>query len=133
MISIPPKIFRPKVTSQYTTPDYDTIVDDGVFDFTNYGNCVFKPKLTWDPGDREDIIKYDPLKHEKELLENIIIGDSVDEFWKKEIINEVINYWDCFAKEGVWRPIIGYEFAIDTVTIATTILTSIVDVDQDLQ
>ena len=40
-ISLPPKIWRPKVTSKYKTPDYADDIDDGIFDYAAFGYCVF--------------------------------------------------------------------------------------------
>ena len=50
MIEVPPKLWQPNITSRYRTPELD---DDGVSDiisYTQYGKCVYKPKLDWSPG-----------------------------------------------------------------------------------
>ena len=39
---------------------------------------------------------------------------SVDPTTKDSLISLVTTYWDCFCEEGARRPIIGYEFAINT-------------------
>lgn len=100
--------------SQYRLPEYATEIDDGVFDFQHYGNCVFRPKLTWDPGERDDLIAFDPSKHMDELQSGLRINPLVDASVKDDIIQIIKDYWDCFAVEGVRRTILGYEFAIDT-------------------
>ena len=100
--------------SQYKLPEYATDIDDGVFDFKHYGNCVFRPKLQWDPGDRDDIILFDSSKHDKELQVGLKINPNVHQDINEEIIQIIKEFWDCFAVEGVRRTIIGYEFAIDT-------------------
>ena len=33
------------------------------------------------------------------------------------ITNVIIKYWYCFFKEGAWRPILDYNFIIDTGTV----------------
>ena len=47
MIEVPPKIWRPKVVSRYTTPllDDDDIGD--ILDYGQYGKCVYKPDFDW--------------------------------------------------------------------------------------
>ena len=61
---------RPKVTSQYTTPDYDTIVNDGVFDFTNYEKHVkAKSQVPWSH-DKDEVL-LDRQKSRQLLGENL--------------------------------------------------------------
>ena len=43
LIILPPKIWRPKFTSKYKTPDYANDIDDGIFDHVAFGNFVFSP------------------------------------------------------------------------------------------
>ena len=56
LISLPPKIWQPKVTSKYKTPDYANDIDDGIFDYAAFGNCVFCPDLSWEYAKRNDLI-----------------------------------------------------------------------------
>lgn len=100
--------------SKYTLPEYTDDVDDGVFDYTPYGKCVFKPTPTWTPGTRTDLIHFNQERDMPTLLADLKIGSSVDAAARNELIEVIKDHWDCFAKEGVRRPIIGYEFAIDT-------------------
>ena len=113
LIDIPPKVWRPKVQSRYKLPEYTNDISEGVFDFTHHGKCVYKPKLTWEDRQRDDIISFDEDLHMEDLLTNLRIGDTSDEI-KQELITVIKNFWDCFAKEGVRRTILGYEFSIDT-------------------
>ena len=73
VIEVPPKIWKPKVVNKFRVPD-NSDLDDGVFDFTNYGKCVFKPKGSWDPGTRNDIILFDSSVDSKELLKDLKLG-----------------------------------------------------------
>ncbi len=114
LIDIPPKIWRPKVKSKFQLPEYANDISEGVFDFEHHGKCVFRPKLTWTPGKRDDIITFDAAKDMPQLLADLRIGPNVSQPIRDNIISVISEYWDCFAKEGVRRPIIGYEFAIDT-------------------
>ncbi len=114
LIDVPPKIWRPKVQSKFQLPEYTNDISDGVFDFTPYGNCVVKPSLSWSPSARDDLIIFDESRDMPTLLADFKIGSHVADNTKKEIISVIKEYWDCFAKEGVSRSILGYEFAIDT-------------------
>ncbi len=89
-------------------------MSDGVFDFTPCGNCVFKPSLDWEPGTRDDLIKFDHDRDMPSLLADLKVGSQVSPAIRNELISVIQDHWDCFAKEGVKRKILGYEFAIDT-------------------
>ena len=115
MIEVPPKIWRPKMISQYTTPeDYGDEVD-GILDYSQYGKCVYRNKMTWNNDiKRNDIILYNCTLHGAELDKDLKFDESIDEATKQQIITIVKKYWDCFVKEGAKRPILSYEFGIDT-------------------
>ena len=61
-----------------------------------------------------DVILFDEMSHAKELNDDLSFNDAIDKESKAEIVNIIKQYWDCFAKEGAVRPILGYEFGIDT-------------------
>ena len=65
MIEVPPKVWTPKIINQFKMPVYED-VDDGVFQFPSYGNCLYRKKFCWQDGDRADIIKFDS---ERDLVE----------------------------------------------------------------
>ena len=72
VISIPKKVHRPKVVSQFESiPPYPD-VDEGYFLHELFGKAVFRPK-NWDASVRNDIIVYDQVKHKKDL-DSLIIG-----------------------------------------------------------
>ena len=115
MIEVPSKIWRPKVISKYTTPDLDDKDLDDLLDYSQYGKCVYKPKLCWDSGDvRSDLMLFDPDQHSTELSKDLSFHPSVDSVTQSKVIDIIKRYWDCFIKEGAKRPIKGYEFGIDT-------------------
>ena len=89
-------------------------VDEGVFDFKHYGKTVFRPNTKWKDRGRDGIILYDKLAHKEEMNKGLRIGKSVDATTKDALIGLGTTYWDYFCEEGARRPIIGYEFAIDT-------------------
>ena len=115
MIEVPPKMWRPKQMNKYEPPEYATDISEGVFDFANYGNTVFRPSdKPWDKGIREDQIIFNDKEHRKELLLHIKIGNTVTTHTANTITDLIIKYWDCFCEEGARRTIFDYEFAIDT-------------------
>ena len=116
LIDLPPKIWRPKVTSKYTLPDYSNDVDKGIFDYKCYGKCVFRPKHSWDPGTRSDIITFKKTTDSEELTNDLRIGASASKPIRTRVIILVQKYWDSFAKKGCKRPIIGFDFSIGTGT-----------------
>ena len=53
--------------------------------------------------------------HQDEFDKNFKLGQSeLAQKLQNQISQLIQKYWDCFANEGAQRPIIGYEFAIDT-------------------
>ena len=116
MIETPPKIWRPKIKSKYIPVDSLSDVDDGLFDYTHYGKCVFRPgsSKTQAPPPRQDLIPFDPTKDKEELDKHFKIGEHVSATNKQRVLTLIKRYWDCFCKEGAKRTILGYEFSIDT-------------------
>ena len=121
-IDLPPKVWRPKQQSRYVPPVIEDDIDDSAFDFKQYGRCVARPNpkppsTSWTEHydqPRDDIIIFDSALHDEELTKDIRIGNTVPDSIRNQLKNLVIDYWDCFCKEGARRTIIGYEFAIDT-------------------
>ena len=115
MIEVPAKIWRPKVVSKYTTPEYYSDDLDSILDYAQYGNCVYKNNLVWaDNSDRTDIIKYNDKEHWAELKKDLRMDESIDDATQSSIIKIIQQFWDCFIKIGAKRTILGYEFGIDT-------------------
>ena len=105
--------------NSYQPPDYNTDIDTGVFDFQNYGHCVFRPNTMLNIPERDDIISFDSDNDSSELIKNLKFGSSpTAEEYKTTITNLIKSHWDSFCSKGACRPIIGYEFAIDTGTSA---------------
>jgi len=74
---MPPKIWRLQPDNRYIPLDYGTKIDDGVFDYSHYGNMVYCPKLRWANRDRLDIIQFNKVDDLVELKPNIRICDKV--------------------------------------------------------
>ena len=118
IINVPTKIWRPKVINRYTPPDYNTDIDEGIFEYASFGNCVYNPcpNTPWEDHSRTDIIEFDPTWDTDELHKHFNIGTSISPPIKQKIIDMIKRHWDTFCSSGCLRPIIGYKFAIDTGT-----------------
>ena len=114
IIKDPLKIWRPKVKHKYTSIGNGTDIDGGIFDYTNYGNTVFKPKLDWNNHKITDIVRYDHEKYWAELKKGINIVKNAYPYVRANIIGLIKKYWGWFCKIGASRTIIGYQFSIDT-------------------
>ena len=112
VIDVPRKKNLKKIISQFEPETAYDDVDEGFFIFRQYGRAIFRSK-PWEPGVRTDIIHFNK-EHDLPLLDNLKIRDSAPKPAKKMITDLIIAYWDCFAEEGIKRPILGFEFAIDT-------------------
>lgn len=102
VIDIPKKVWSPKIKS----------VDEGYFLFERFGKAVFRA-TKWEPGLRNDVIKFDPIKHNKDFESLNIDKSTLDEV-KKMLLIICEAFWNCFANERVIRTILGFEFGIDT-------------------
>ena len=111
VIEIPRKINLPKVQSVYAPSSSYDDVNEGHFIFKQFGNAVFRCKA-WEPGKRDDIIHYS--NKDEATLSKLQICKNAPESAKSVICKLVTMYWDCFAEDGIKRPILGFEFAIDT-------------------
>ena len=68
MIEIRVKLWISKVLSRYTFPTYGTDIDDSVFGFTNYRNCLFKPSTPRGENvNRNNYINFKESLHNTEL------------------------------------------------------------------
>ena len=114
IIEVPIKVWRPKMENRYKPLEYSTDIDDGMFDYTHYGKTVYKPRTDWTNHRRTDLISYNPASDKAELEQGLRISPRVSPDTRTRIITLIQKYWDCFAKIGCRRTIIGYEFAIDT-------------------
>ena len=102
--------------NKYTPLDSTNDIEEGVFDYHRYGKTVFRPATKLKDSTREDYITFDPEVDMAELDNNIRIGECVAHNHIATINGIVKKYWDCFCKRGARRPILNYEFGIDTGT-----------------
>ena len=67
-----------------------------------------------DDSGRDDIIDFNCQAHDVELKKGLRVNDSINDNTRKAIVAIIKKYWDCFVQDGTHRPILGYEFGIDT-------------------
>ena len=103
-IEVPMKVSRPRVKSTYNPePVYDD-ADEGHFVLESMSNTVFRTR-DWIPGHRDDIIRFDPEKHGKDLKQ-LKIGSQVPPHIRSFLEHIVQQFWDVFAKDGLKKPML---------------------------
>ena len=100
--------FKPDTLNHYSDIDEDNFL------FSKLGKCITRDATAWTNIERNDIIHFDATIHSAEFDKNFIIGDKVSASLKNKITKIVQKYWDSFCSDGARRPILGYEFAINT-------------------
>ena len=61
-----------------------------------------------------DLIQGDPGKYQELLNKNLQISPDLDPDLKAELLNIIHSNWDAFDPEGAARPMLCFEFCIDT-------------------
>ena len=74
---------------------------------------MFKITIDWTNHKRTDMITYSEEIDRSKLGKNLNINPNVTQEIRERIISHIKQYWDCFAKQGWRRTIVGYEFSID--------------------
>ena len=59
--------------NKYIPVDYYSDVDEGVFDYQQYGHAVFRLAEEWKDITQEDIIMYNDKKDKTEFEENMLL------------------------------------------------------------
>ena len=118
LIDVPPKIWRPKPPNRYQNLSSNhNDVDEDLYLFPSYGHsALLRP--TANPFDfsisRTDRIIWDAAKHQADFDKSITFPASLHTDYKTRLTSVIHQYWDSFAPEGVSRPVLDYEFCIDT-------------------
>jgi len=94
LINIPPTLWRPKQESCYIPVDNLDNIEDGVFNYRQYGKAVFCPAKHWKDRKLNDIIEYSEEKDKIEFEKNIRIGKDVKREHKSIIHGIVKKHWD---------------------------------------
>jgi hypothetical protein len=115
IIQTPPKVWRPRPKNVYVpTEDYGSEFDDDLFLFPRFGKSLRKPEGLRDIPARSDIRLWNPAVDQDEFDKMITIPASLDPYLRNELVAVIQDNWDCFFSDGVRRPILGFEFCIDT-------------------
>ena len=104
------------MVNNYTPIEEMEDVGNGEFDYQQYGNAIYRPRKLCKDLKRTDHIIYDEKRDKLEFDSNIRIAKEATNAQRNTITGIVQKYWDCFCKVGARRPILDYEFAIDTGT-----------------
>jgi hypothetical protein len=107
-VEVPKRVWRPRINAVYEEPE-DILDTSGDLDwlFGEIGKVIIENKAKLAP--RDDIIQYEPKKHEKEIDTNIQWRDCPEDM--RQVLRELINkFYDVFAPEGMQNPIRGFEF-----------------------
>ena len=111
-VKMPKRVYRPKVLNQHIEPEYAPEAFDHVdVLFPDHGHAIHKQKDTLPP--RDDIILWNPDKHEKEFNANIQWRDCPEEY-RPSLTALIKEFWDVFDEGGFCRHIRGFAFHIDT-------------------
>ena len=73
LINIHTKVWRPKMVNKYTHVEYSSDVDEGVFDFKQYGKAIFRTLPQCEDIKRDYIILYSEAIDKSELYQHIRI------------------------------------------------------------
>ena len=84
--------------NRYIPLDYSDDIDDGFFDYTQYGKAVFKPRVNWKAHTRNDIITYNHAYDWYELNKGIKIGNMASAESKERLISIIKSIGTVSAK-----------------------------------
>ena len=112
VITVPPKIWRKKAASNYKPLVYND-VDEDLYSFKPFGKCV-KRSASWEPRLRSDLIHWNESFDSSELERYFRMGDQADDLTRRSVISIMKSNWDSFCERSVSRPVLDFEFCIDT-------------------
>ena len=115
IITVPPKIWPPKPKDKFVSSPVYQDVDDDLFLSPANGLAIRRtikqpPQLE----NRTDLITWDRDLYEPQLKRDLQLSDNITTIIQDAILRIIRDNWDAFDKQGVNRPVIGYEFCIDT-------------------
>jgi hypothetical protein len=113
-VQVPKRVWRPQVKNIYEEPEFELPEASSLdWAYKPLGKTMLQNKIPVPADTRENTIEFHPETYDGEFDQNIQWWDCPNEI--KPAIEAIIKeYWDCFAKEGMKRPILGFEFNIDT-------------------
>ena len=107
VITVPPKIWRPKPKDKFVSSPVHQDVNDDLFLSPANG---LVPQI----GKRTYLITWDRDVHEPQLNRDLQLSDNITTIIQYAILRIIRDNWDAFDEQGVNRPVIDYEFCIDT-------------------
>jgi hypothetical protein len=93
--------------------DYSNDIDDSVFEFEQYGKTICHPSAPF-VNNRTDIHHWVSERDLPEFTKNFVISTDAAPETRAAIVAIIESHWDCFYGAGVVKPILYFEFAIDT-------------------
>lgn len=115
IIQTPPKVWRPCAKNVYVpSDDYGSEFNDELFLFPRFGKSLRWSEPLREVPTRTDIRLWDPNINQDELEKMFMILSTSDPELRAELVAVLQDNWDCFFSKGVWWPILGFEFCIDT-------------------
>ena len=88
-------------------------VDEDLYVFKSFGKSI-KRSRHFTHRSRSELIIWNKLIDEAELVRDLNIGQDIDASIHQSIIKIVQDNWDSFCEQGVSRPLLDFEFCIDT-------------------
>jgi hypothetical protein len=88
-------------------------IDESVLFSERYSKAICHPPFPFSNA-HSDIHLWDRERDLPEFEKNFVIGSDADPAIRAHIISIIESYWDCFYSAGVMKPILHFEFAIDT-------------------
>ena len=91
-------------------------VDDDLYLSPAYGLAIRRTKETPPPSTRNDLILWDENIYLSHLQTHLHLRNDMDVNVRHAILRIIKQNWNAFDEKGVSRPVLGYEFCIDTDT-----------------
>ena len=92
-------------------------VDEDLYLFPSYGRGALL-RQTHTPNNfsirRDDLILWDAKQHQAEFDKVVRIPSDLPSAYRDKLVSTIQRYWDSFIASGVCRPVLNYEFCIDT-------------------
>ena len=114
-IVTPPKVWRPKPPCTYKPIELgNNDVDADLYLSPRYGRSLRKDPTTNDVPARTDRIQWDKARDSPILDGFLNIPSDLAPNIKTELLCIIHDNWDAFAPAGARRPMLGFQFCIET-------------------
>ena len=113
-IEIPPKVWRPKVRNAYKIPTYGDELDPDLYVCPRLGKSLRRTEPLKQLPTRTDIRLWNTEIDQAGFDSVIKLPQHMGTDICTELTSIIQDNWDCFYAEGARRPMLGFEFCIDT-------------------